>query len=221
MVLSRTKQRLKSQRLRAGGAGVTLGIPQTRETQERLREFGAELRRLCIGWHCSRKLEASEFGLLAYLHQRSGGCGLEGFEVAPKSIRNAARKIEHELSKTFISPELYYVQCPLFDTSVCKRQLTNFGIRLPTEAILEDHNPQDFDVQCCVQELGPIYTEHPVVIEAVAAGVELSRIIAVALYWDAFQFSNNDSSLSFYFQNMFTKKKYLGFTLRAVLSFHV
>ena len=92
---------------------------------------------------------------------------------------------------------------------------------LPAPKILEDHNPQDFDVQLCVQELGPIYTEHPVVIEAVAAGVELSRIIAVALYWDAFQFSNNDSSLSFYFQNMFTKKKYLGFTLRAALSLHV
>ena len=54
-----------------------------------------------------------------------------------------------------------------------------------------------------------LYDQHPIVLDALAAGLPKEHIIPVAVYFDGVQYTKNENFLGFYVTNLRTKRQQL------------
>ena len=105
------------------------------------------------------------------------------------------------------------VQHPTRVTSdILRRELRSLGL-------LGNGPPKDPD--CVAKHLDAdkeylnLYDQHPIVPDALAAGLPKERIIPVAVYFDGVQYTKNENFLGFYVTNLRTKRQQLVWLLRA------
>ena len=186
------------------------------ELQQTVQDYGLQLRHHLFKMHClgGDKMPSSELVRIADLHTKSGGVGLEDLAMEAGTERNANRKVEKAIAKTWQHPQLTYTDVPLHDTQSNIRIQTTTGMRMPSTSLLTDHDCTDADFQTMSDELCESYLEHDVTREKLGAGVNGRCIAAMSLYWDAVEYANKDSFVGFFFQNMMTRRKYLCCALR-------
>ena len=103
------------------------------------KRAGVELRKMLVGMHVGKQMNAVDLAVLAHWHTLSGGCGLEDLAMRPGNdhLGNYAAHIALVLGKQLGDAQLYYADAPMFDRKASARTKVPVPIRLPSVAFHE------------------------------------------------------------------------------------
>jgi hypothetical protein len=119
--------------------------------------------------------------------------------------------------KDYGEPSYYFIEAPLHEKKTCKRTKGTVTLRLPHEALFDDYTPDESQTEE-FWESCPSFGKSDAVRACLDAGFSKTDIIPISLYYDGVQYSNNDSFLGYYVQNLLTRQKYLIAAIRRGLS---
>ena len=186
-------------------------------------QAGEDIKQLLSTKFVSGDMTAELLCKIAYLHQTSGGCGLEDYAMHPdrKNTGNYNRKLQSRLAKDYHTPDLFTINVPLYDKMSCARQLTPVPVRLPHEAISEDWAgaPHDEGVDQGESVWGQAYASHTVVQRGLQT-VHWSKVRPVAIHIDSTKYTQRDSFVGVFYTDLRSDKKYMFCVLRVGLNIH-
>ena len=142
------------------------------------------------------KLVAEDLALISWYHNKSGGPGLDDLMMSPDRTHGWYEKIRVALEREFPEPLSYAVETPVHDKVACTRSKLIVPIRLPTVAIAEivaqDDTPAD-SADPSDDLWGPLYSEHPTVVRAKAAGMSWKHIRPLGIYADGVPYTKHET----------------------------
>lgn len=204
----------------AGGSVEVLA-----ELAETVQQAGEKLRNLLLELHVGGNLSAEKLCEIAYWHQASGGCGLEAYStVRPGgNSGNYSRVVEKNLTRDFRAPGLDFLPVPQHDKAACSRVMTAIPFRLPHVTlahefpVVEQQQGEDPGLDPSDSLYGPAYSEHPLVLEAKAAGVPWQNIRPISFYVDAARYTTRESFVGWFWMDLRSNRKFLCCAIRGAL----
>ena len=182
---------------------------------------GQELRNLLIDRYIKGRLVAEDLTLISWYHTKAGGAGLRDFALSPDRKSGFSDHVKVVLAREFPAPPMYHVDVPVYEKLSCARNLLDIPLRLPTQAISEildgAGEPSDM-VDHSAEMWGELFTEHPVVQDAINKGIPWHKIRPLGLYTDAVPFTKNESFVGISIHDLRSGIKILCCTIRPCLT---
>ena len=128
--------------------------------------------------------------------------------MKPERMSGHCAHLELVLSREFRCPSLYYIELPMYDKYSCRRVLGQAPIRLPSESLRADFRESDAHISADFGHSmwGKAFSDHPVVQQALASG---ENVRPISLYWDGVAYTQRDSFMGFFYEDLLSGKKYL------------
>ena len=175
--------------------------------------WGKKLRFFLLEKYLLGKLVAEDLTRIAYMHTKSGGCGLEDLSLDPSRCSGWAEHVDKLVTKEAAVPQLYEAKLPMFNKRSCGREEGSTMLYLPSVAIakqVEEDGAPDLKPEL----LTPAFLEHPVVRRETAKGTMLNRIRPVALYWDGVTDNKKQTFVAMFAHDLQADVKHLVFIIR-------
>ena len=137
----------------------------------------------------------------------------------------AQQNLRSLLQKEFPEPHVEWIPAPMCCKKSIDREVVLHPTRVTSDMIREElqglgllgseSNLEEMDGACAQDaELGDLFFQHPVTVEARNAGFRWEHIVPLSVYFDGVQYSKNENFLGFYCTNLRTKKQRLVWLLR-------
>ena len=186
---------------------------------EQAEEAGKRLRDIFVKKLASGSFTAEELVEICWYHSISCGLGCDDLMVNPEHAhRNGSQHIKRALALTHELAKTEPVRVPAYSKIACTRMTSDIACQRPKQRMHDDYmGVVDAAGDDPLVGIGfSDFENHPARIRALAQGIHWSKIIPIAMYWDGVRYTKHENFEAFYWQDLRTQVRYLGFvTLRA------
>ena len=179
---------------------------------------GEEFVQLMLSYLNDRTLNAKQFCQLMYMAGKAGVKDATKYGLAPGAPSgHYQRKLDTVMESRQNTQSFYNIQVPGSSKHELSRTVATTSAIVPHEALVEESTTPGFYTalnEWASSPLPPAYLEHPVVGRKAAEGVPGGPVLGLSLYLDGVPYSNTDSVLGFWIQNLATRRRHLCCILR-------